>query len=105
MKFHPKFPEYVAVKAGSLPPEHVRVAVLGPEPYRAGKGRASVCFDCPGLECKPREFPGGCPIIGVWVHMANVAKLRMAGHILEPDLSETTMNWNGEPPDELRPMR
>lgn len=88
MKTHPKFPEYAAVLTSSQGLDHpARIEVLGSQ-------ASELCFDCPGRECEC----GGklCPITGVWLHVANLTKLRFAGYDMELDITEKTMSWKGD---------
>lgn len=87
MKTHPKFPEYVAV----IPSE-----VLEPEVRRKvfGQGAEPLCFDCPSKECRKGAML--CPITGIWLHVANVTKLRLTGYDVMLDTSEKTVAWKGD---------
>ena len=88
MKTHPKFPEYIAVLSGQGLDQPTRAKVFGPQ------AEAMVCFDCPGRECdRGRNL---CPITGVWLHLANLTKLRLMGYEMELDTTEKTMSWKGD---------
>ena len=87
MKTHPKFPEYVAVRFQPAIGLENRVKLIGPQ-------AESVCFDCPGRECE--KHIGLCPISGVWMHIANLTRFRLAGHDVELDTTERTMAWKGD---------
>jgi hypothetical protein len=97
MKTHPKFPEYVAVCIQPAIGLENRVKLIGPQ-------AESVCFDCPDRECEKhtRSWDAApatdslCPISGTWMHIANLTRLRLAGHDVELDTSEKTMSWKGD---------